>query len=183
MSVIGPLRIARGDLFFPLSPARLIEKQLLFCICMSIRYTHTNIISRDWKKLAAFYEKVFGCVPVPPLRDQNGEWLSKGTGVKNAHLQGMHLRLPGYGEAGPTLEIYQYDEVMDNGNAAANKKGFGHIAFAVDDVIAVLKDALSHGAKKLGELSERTVEGVGHLTFIYITDPDGNIIELQHWKK
>jgi catechol 2,3-dioxygenase-like lactoylglutathione lyase family enzyme len=150
---------------------------------VSIRYAHTNIISRDWKKLAEFYQNVLGCIPVPPQRDQSGEWLSKGTGVKNAHLQGMHLLLPGYEDGGPTLEIYQYDEVIGNGPAAANKKGFGHIAFAVDDIRHVLKQALLHGAKKLGELSETHVDGVGRLTFIYITDPDGNIIELQNWEK
>jgi predicted enzyme related to lactoylglutathione lyase len=30
------------------------------------RYVHTNLIARDWRKLAAFYQLVFGCLPVPP---------------------------------------------------------------------------------------------------------------------
>ena len=74
-----------------------------------MKYVHTNIISKDWRKLADFYTTVFECVIVPPERNQSGDWLSKGTGVPNAHLRGAHLRLPGYGENGPTLEIYQYD--------------------------------------------------------------------------
>ena len=74
---------------------------------MKVKYAHTNIITKDWKKLADFYELVFSCTPVPPERDQKGSWLDKGTGVLNAHLQGMHLRLPGYDDNGPTLEIYQ----------------------------------------------------------------------------
>ena len=36
-------------------------------------------------------------------------WLDSATGINGAHLRGMHLRLPGYGEHGPTLEIFQYD--------------------------------------------------------------------------
>ena len=28
---------------------------------MNIKYVHTNIISRDWRRLAQFYEDVFGC--------------------------------------------------------------------------------------------------------------------------
>ncbi|HLG03144.1 MAG TPA: VOC family protein [Bacteroidia bacterium] len=148
---------------------------------MNIRYTHTNIISTDWKKLATFYQTVFNCIPVPPERDQSGAWLSKGTGVKNAHLRGMHLRMPGYGENGPTLEIFQYDEMLNSGKPVANRKGFGHIAFHVENVAEMLRLALENGASMIGEISERDVEGVGHLTFIYIADPDGNIIELQNW--
>jgi predicted enzyme related to lactoylglutathione lyase len=39
------------------------------------RYTHTNLVARDWRGLAAFYENVFGCVAVPPERDLQGEGL------------------------------------------------------------------------------------------------------------
>lgn len=148
---------------------------------MTIRYAHTNIITRDWKKLSEFYETVFECIPVPPIRNQKGDWLSKGTGVQNAHLQGVHLKLPGYNENAPTLEIYQYSEVKELPNVAPNQRGFGHIAFQVNDVNKYLNLALQHGAAKIGELSEHHVENVGLLKFIYIADPDGNIIELQSW--
>lgn len=148
---------------------------------MIIKYGHTNIITKDWERLAFFYETVFNCVPVPPKRDQKGNWLDKGTGVSNAHLQGMHLRLPGYGDNGPTLEIYQYSEIIDAEKPSPNKQGFGHIAFQVDNITEVLQLALQKGAEKIGELSEHNVENVGLLKFIYISDPDGNIIELQNW--
>ena len=42
-----------------------------------------------------FYQDVFGCVPVPPERNLSGAALDAATGVSPAHLQGMHLRLPG----------------------------------------------------------------------------------------
>ncbi len=148
---------------------------------MIIKYGHTNIISKDWKKLADFYELVFNCKPVPPKRDQKGDWLDKGTGVLNAHLQGMHLRLPGYGDNGPTLEIYQYSEVISSEKNLPNKQGFGHIAFQVDNIIELLELALENGASKIGELSEHFVENVGLLKFIYISDPDENIIQIQNW--
>ncbi|MDP4149104.1 MAG: hypothetical protein Q8927_12755 [Bacteroidota bacterium] len=32
-----------------------------------------------------------------------------------------------------------------------------------------------------GDLVETDIPGAGHLTFVYARDPDGNIIELQHW--
>ena len=57
-------------------------------------YAHTNLIAKDYKKLARFYEKVFGCVPVLPERDLSGEWLDRATGIKGVHIRGIHLRLP-----------------------------------------------------------------------------------------
>lgn len=148
---------------------------------MTVKYGHTNIITQDWKRLAGFYELVFGCIPVPPQRNQQGDWLDKGTGMQNAHLQGMHLRLPGYGQNGPTLEIYQYSQMINAEKSLPNKQGFRHIAFQVDNIIELLALALKNGASKVGDLSEHFVENVGLLTFVYIADPDGNIIELQNW--
>jgi len=31
-----------------------------------MRYVHTNMIARDWRAPARFYQTLFGCVPVPP---------------------------------------------------------------------------------------------------------------------
>ena len=148
---------------------------------MPTRYTHTNIIATDWRSLADFYVEVFDCVLVPPERDQSGAWLAKGTGVADAHLQGVHLRLPGHGENGPTLEIYAYTQMLDKPTPAANRKGLGHLAFAVDDVAATLEQLLASGGQALGEVVTREVEGVGTLTFVYATDPEGNVLELQRW--
>ncbi|MEE3179372.1 MAG: VOC family protein, partial [Verrucomicrobiota bacterium] len=70
---------------------------------MKVKYAHTNLIARDWRKLARFYEKVFGCIPLPPERDYGGANLEAATALPGAILRGMHLQLPGYGEGGPTL--------------------------------------------------------------------------------
>ncbi len=148
---------------------------------MHIRYAHTNIIAQDWQLLCQFYTEVFNCIPVPPKREQSGGWLDKGTGVKNASLQGMHLRLPGYGDQGPTLEIYSYSDILANQKPLPNRKGYGHLAFEVDQLEQCLNKALEKGAQKHGEISTTKVEGVGTISFIYISDPEGNIIELQHW--
>jgi hypothetical protein len=75
-------------------------------MCIAAKYVHTNLIAEDWRALADFYQRVFGCVPVPPERDFQGEALEAGTGIPGAHLRGVHLRLPGWGEDGPTLEIF-----------------------------------------------------------------------------
>ncbi len=147
-----------------------------------MRYAHTNIIAYDWKKLVSFYTDVFKCSLKPPVRDQSGEWLAKGTGVANAALQGAHLLLPGHGENGPTLEIYQYSEVLDQPKLKPNHRGLGHLAFEVDNVHEVLRKMVQHGGASHGDIIEKEVPGVGWLTFTYARDPEGNLIELQSWK-
>ena len=75
----------------------------------AVQFGHVNVTSTDWRRLAAFYGEVFGCELVPPERDIRGAPLDAATGLTDAHLTGAHLRLPGHGEAGPTIEIFTYD--------------------------------------------------------------------------
>jgi predicted enzyme related to lactoylglutathione lyase len=145
---------------------------------MPTRFAHVNLIANDWRRLASFYETVFGCRPVPPERDQRGRWLDRATGVANAHIRGMHLRLPG---GGPTLEIYQYGRMPPRPPLEANTPGFSHIAFAVDDVCQARDAVLSHGGREVGTNEEIEVAGIGRLSFQYVADPEGNIIEIQQW--
>jgi glyoxylase I family protein len=146
---------------------------------ISAKFVHVNLIARDWRKLAAFYQDVLGCTPVPPERDLKGEWLDRGTGVRGAHLQGVHLRLPGHGEHGPTLEIFGYDVVMGGPPPPANRVGFTHIAFAVDDVAQACEAVLAAGGSAVGTVESVVVPGAGRITWTYMRDPEGNIIELQ----
>lgn len=149
---------------------------------MKARYTHTNIIAKDWERLAGFYERVFGCVRVQPERHLSGEWLEKGTGVSNARFSGIHLRVPGYGEDGPSLEIFQYSKNEPKLRTAANREGFAHIAFEVDDVEQAMEEVLENGGNPLGSIVSTEVKGTGVLTFVYVSDPEDNIIELQAWR-
>lgn len=147
-----------------------------------MRYAHTNIVSTNWKELVEFYINTFECKIVPPIRNQSGEFLEKGTGLKNAKLQGAHLLLPGYGENGPTLEIYQYETIENQAKILPNKRGLGHIAFEVENVEETLETMIKNGGERLGEIVKRTIEGAGEITFVYARDPEGNLIELQNWK-
>lgn len=148
---------------------------------MKARFAHLNLVAGDWRKLAAFYERVFGCLPVPPERDLQGAWLERATGLPGAHIRGLHLRLPGGGESGPTLEIFQYLPEGRDPDRAVNRPGYGHIAFAVEDVAAARKAVLAAGGGEVGPLTTVPVAGAGTITFAYLTDPEGNILELQRW--
>jgi predicted enzyme related to lactoylglutathione lyase len=145
------------------------------------RFGHVNGIARDWRALAAFYTDVFGCVFVPPERDYSGDDLSRGTGVPDASLRGAHLRLPGLGPDGPTIEIYQYGAMPDGVPPAVNRPGFQHIAFAVPSVAAARETVLAAGGRAVGEVVTLETADGRFVTWGYVTDPEGNILELQSW--
>ena len=144
-----------------------------------MKYVHTNIVARDWRRLAGFYREVFGCTPVPPERDLSGQWLDNATGIEGARIRGVHLRLPGHGENGPTIEIFQYNDQPESPETFPNRPGLGHLAFAVDDVEAVKKAVLKAGGGVVGEVVRVEIPGDGSIEFAYLTDPEGNIIEVQ----
>jgi catechol 2,3-dioxygenase-like lactoylglutathione lyase family enzyme len=146
-----------------------------------VRFRHINVVAEDWESLARFYVDVFGCRIVPPVRDLSGPELDAATGLADAQIRGAHLHLPGCGDDGPTLEIFQYEPEGSRGEGAVNGGGFGHIAFEVDDVFRMRREVILHGGASLGDVVNLAVSGSGRITFVYMTDPEGNIIELQSW--
>ncbi len=148
---------------------------------MNAKYSHTNLIVEDWQAVARFYQNVFGCKPVPPERHFKGTDLDRGTGIHGAELDGVHLRLPGYDDHGPTLEIFRYNLLEPRSTTAVNRPGYGHIAFEVDNVEEARDTVLNAGGKSVGEIVTLTVSSGAKVTWCYVTDPEGNVIELQSW--
>jgi predicted enzyme related to lactoylglutathione lyase len=145
------------------------------------RFGHVNVTARDWRRLALFYTEVFGCILVPPERDIRSADLDGATGLRDAHLTGAHLRLPGLGEGGPTIEIFTYDELEPQPDARVDRPGWGHIAFQVPDVPAALQAVTEAGGGRFGEVVTMQTRDGRRVTWVYATDPEGNIIELQAW--
>ena len=149
----------------------------------TIRYAHTNMVARDWQRLARFYEEVFGCQPVGVERDYSGETVDRLTAMSGIRVRGQHLRLPGCGENGPTLEIFQYEPESPRPNLKVEGPGFAHMAFVVEDLAAKRAEVLEHGGRDVGEIVTIPIEGEGVLTLVYIEDPEGNVLELQEWER
>jgi catechol 2,3-dioxygenase-like lactoylglutathione lyase family enzyme len=145
------------------------------------RFGHVNVTGRDWRRLASFYTELFGLELVPPERDYQGADLEAATRIAGAHLTGAHLRLPGHGPAGPTLEIYQYEAVEPSAGRKVDRAGWGHVAFQVPDVAAAVDAVIAAGGARFGEVVTLTTSDGRHVTWCYATDPDGNLVELQAW--
>jgi len=145
---------------------------------MAIRFGHVNVVARDWRALATFYEEVFGVEPSGAERDISGDWVDRATGLEGARITGRHYRLPGNAA---TLEIFSYDTPQEQTTPTTDRLGFSHIAFRVDDVAATLERLLAAGGRRLGEIAHADVTGESHLEVVYARDPEGNIVELQRW--
>ena len=146
-----------------------------------VRFGHVNITGHDWRRLAAFYTEVFGCEFVPPERDIRSADLDGATRLTDAHLTGAHLRLPGLGDSGPTIEIVSYDAIADHPGPRVDRPGWGHIAFQVPDVPAAVDAVVAAGGARFGEVVRMQTKDGRQITWVYTTDPDGNLVELQAW--
>lgn len=149
---------------------------------MATRFSHTAIVARDADRLASFYVAALGCERSGPPRNLFGAALEQGMGLPGAHVRGLHLRLPGYGDdSGPVLEIFGLDTTVTSPDDV-NRLGLMHIAFAVDDIRATYERLLASGGTAHGSIAEVAVEGVGTAEFVYCRDPEGNLVELQGWR-
>lgn len=148
---------------------------------ITAKYVHTNLIARDWRKLARFYQDVFGCKPVGPERDYTGDDLERGTALPGARLTGVHLLLPGNGPDGPTLEIFQYSPAEEAAAPSIHRPGYGHIAFSVENVAEARATVLEQGGSSVGEVVELRLPTGESVEWCYVADPEGNGIELQTW--
>jgi len=148
-----------------------------------IRYAHTNLIATDWRRMMDFYCQVFGCRPVSSERDLKGAQFEALTAIPGATARGQHVLLPGHGEGGPTLEIFQYRENDPTLPPVINRPGFTHIAFEVPDIKSKRAEVLAWGGRDYGKFITLDIPGAGILTVLYVCDPEGNIIELQKWQR
>ena len=79
----------------------------------------------------------------------------------------------------PTIEIFTCSENAPDQPRLLNRPGFAHLAFEVDDVDAKRVQIKKVGGDDYGELVTIDIAGACQLTLLYMTDPEGNIVELQ----
>jgi len=148
---------------------------------LKIKYVHTNIVAKNWRKLADFYINVFDCKIIPPIRHYTGKELDSAVKINQTTLSGIHLRLPGFNKSGPTLEIFSYKPSLPKQNRKVNTPGITHIAFEVNDVRKQYKRVIANSGKKVGEIITLKRSDGRKVTWCYVKDPEGNMIELQKW--
>ncbi len=81
------------------------------------------------------------------------------------------------------LESFAYASSPERQTAGPNGLGIGHIAFEVESVSDALDQVLAAGGTAVGEVVTSTTSAGTQVTWCYVRDPEGNIVELQSWRQ
>ena len=145
-----------------------------------MRFDQAKFIARDVEALASFYEDALDCERVVPTQDLTDGVVARAVGVPGANLKLSVLRLPGHGEHGPVLEIYS----VSGGEPVPDwhyEPGQGQLAFEVEDLESSVGRVIAAGGSSLGEVVRWKGPSGTEARFVYLRDPEGNIIDL--WAK
>jgi catechol 2,3-dioxygenase-like lactoylglutathione lyase family enzyme len=103
-----------------------------------------------------------------------GRWVDRIVGLEGVRTELAMMQTPdGHGR----LELVKFHSPSnqgDNGHAPANAPGIRHVAFAVDDLDAVVARLRARGAELVGEVER--YKDIYRLC--YVRGPEGIIIEL-----
>jgi catechol 2,3-dioxygenase-like lactoylglutathione lyase family enzyme len=136
------------------------------------RMDHVGIVVDDLANAVAFFVELGlelqGEAPV------EGDWVDRVVGLEGVRAQIAMLQTPdGHGR----LELSKFHTPSTDGayqRAPANASGIRHVAFAVEDIDAVLARLRTRGAELVGELGRYQ----DRYRLCYVRGPEGIIVEL-----
>ena len=136
------------------------------------RMEHVGIVVDDLAAATAFFVelglKLQGEGPV------EGGWVDRIVGLKGVRMDIAMMETP---DGNGRLELTKYHAPAGGGGdrqAPANTPGIRHLAFAVDDIDAVVAGLRGRGAELVGEV-ERYEDSY---RLCYVRGPEGIIVEL-----
>jgi catechol 2,3-dioxygenase-like lactoylglutathione lyase family enzyme len=136
------------------------------------RLEHVGIVVDDLAAATEFFVEL-GLV-LQGERPVEGRWVDRVVGLEGVRADIAMMQTP---DGNGRLELTKFHSPSsqgDNRQAPANTPGIRHVAFAVEDIDAVVAGLRSRGAKLVGEL-ERYQDSY---RLCYVRGPEGIIIEL-----
>jgi catechol 2,3-dioxygenase-like lactoylglutathione lyase family enzyme len=136
------------------------------------RIDHVGIVIDDLPAAKAFFLDLG--LEMVGEGEVEGEWVERIIGLEDVKLDVVMLRTPD-GEA--TIELVKFHAPADeNGmqRSSANTLGIRHIAFAVEDIEAMVAKLKKKGVELVGEI--QAYEDAYKLC--YVRGPEGIILEL-----
>jgi len=136
------------------------------------RMEHVGIVFDDLAAATAFFVEL-------GLRLQGegaveGGWVDRVVGLEGVRVDFAMMETPdGHGR----LELVKFHAPSGpdgGGHAPANTLGLRHLAFAVDDIDAVVARARAHGGELVGEVEQYE----DSYRLCYVRGPEGIIVEL-----
>ena len=146
------------------------------------RFRHIAIVVSDLEPMLQFYTQILG-FQIKRQFDIQSEDFRKGIGIANAKARGVHLSVPG----GVEIELFQFLEPRSDpiiSPASPNRQGFRHIALVVSDLQKSYYDLVAKGVNFFSApVVVKEPKEVAGFQFVYLRDPEGNIIELNQLPK
>jgi catechol 2,3-dioxygenase-like lactoylglutathione lyase family enzyme len=136
------------------------------------RMDHVGIVVDDLAAATEFFVEI-GLV-LQGEGSVEGRWVDRVVGLEGVRVDIAFVQTPdGHGR----LELIKFHSPSDQGDnlpAPANTPGIRHVAFAVEDIDAVVAGLRARGAELVGEL-ERYEDSY---RLCYVRGPEGIIVEL-----
>jgi catechol 2,3-dioxygenase-like lactoylglutathione lyase family enzyme len=136
------------------------------------RMEHVGIVVDDLEAATAFFVELG--LELQGDGSVEGGWVDRIVGLEGLQVEFAMMEAPdGHGR----LELVKFHAPSGpggDGHAPANAPGIRHLAFAVDDIDAVVASLRARGAELVGE-----IERYGDIyRLCYIRGPEGIIVEL-----
>jgi catechol 2,3-dioxygenase-like lactoylglutathione lyase family enzyme len=136
------------------------------------RMDHVGIVVDDLANAVAFFAQLG--LELQVEAPVEGDWVDRIVGLDGVRAQIAILQTPdGHGR----LELTKFHTPSTDGGhqrAPANALGIRHVAFAVEDIDAVVARLRAHDAELIGELGRYE----DRYRLCYVRGPEGIIIEL-----
>ncbi|WP_163580345.1 VOC family protein [Gracilibacillus saliphilus] len=136
------------------------------------RIDHVGIIVNDLPATKAFFLDLG--LEVLGETEVNGEWVERIIGLNGVKETVVMLGMP---EGQATVELVKFHTPTDEKGiqqSSANTLGIRHIAFAVEDIEAVVAKLKKNGAELVGEIQNYN----NAYKLCYVRGPEGIILEL-----
>jgi catechol 2,3-dioxygenase-like lactoylglutathione lyase family enzyme len=136
------------------------------------RMEHVGIVVDDLAAATAFFVELG--LELQGQWSVDGDWVDRVVGLEGIRVDAAMMETPdGHGR----LELVKFHAPSGpdgDPDAPANTPGLRHLAFAVDDIDAVLAGLRAHGGELVGEVER--YEDIYRLC--YLRGPEGIIVEL-----
>ena len=136
-----------------------------------LRMEHVGIVVDDLGAATAFFVglglEVLGEAPV------EGSWVDRVNGLEGTRADIAMLQTPDGNGRVELAKFHSPSSPSGDENAPANIPGLRHVAFAVEDIDAVIAHLRNHGAELVGAVERYQV-----YRLCYLRGPEGIIVEL-----
>jgi catechol 2,3-dioxygenase-like lactoylglutathione lyase family enzyme len=136
------------------------------------RMEHVGIVVDDLAAATAFFVELG--LKVEGEGQVEGNWVDHVVGLEGVRVEFAMMETPD-GHGGLELVKFHSPSVRGgDGHAPANTLGLRHLAFAIDDIDAVVASLRARGAELVGEVEQYE----DSYRLCYVRGPEGIIVEL-----